>query len=402
VFKTVATALVLSMALASLAGAGDPEVRSLADLLASLESSNYQVRRKAVLAVKGRAEPALLDRVLAMAMQDPHPNIRGYCAEVLAGFQDPRVFDVLAAIASETKVGPREQALVALGRLGDARAYPILMKGLHAGRGVRGYAARGLGLLGDVRAFDSVASVYAKNLDDPYLNDMAPGALVLLDKQRGLTLLRASFTTVVPGARWGIARELGRHPDAKTRDLMLAQLPKGGDEAIRNVAIHVLTKLADPKSLEGLLQAFRDHRASRGALAAALGRIGDARAVPVLLPALREAKVGSVKNALMGALGRIGDRRAVVTLIPFLDDPQFAAQDIRRSSVAGFPLNVHVCGVALWAVRTILDGKEPFTLATLVRFPERPAGRVVVDGIANLKRWWADHEKDAQFRLDDE
>ncbi len=400
VFKTITAVLLMSAAVASLACADDAEVRSLADVLASLESSNYQVRRKAVLAVEGRSESVLLDRVLAMAKNDPHPNIRGYCAQVLGTFDDPRVFDVLAAMAAEATPGPREHALVALGRLGDVRAYPILLKALDAGRGVRGYAARGLGLLGDRRAFEPVASMYAAHLDDPYLNDMAPEALVLLDEQRGLALLRKSFTTVVPVARWGIARVLARHPAEATRELMLNQLHKGGDEALRNVAIYVLAELADPKSLEGVLQAFRDHPASWGALAGALGRIGDKRAVSVLLPALRASKIGSVKNQLIAALGRIGDRRAVATLMPFLDDPMFVAQDRRRSSISGFPLNMHVRGVALWAVRKILDGKEPFALETLVRFPERPAGKDVANGIAKLKTWWPDHEKDEAFRIE--
>jgi len=54
------------------------EERSKNDLLAALSDPSYQVRRKAVLAVEGRKEPELLDRLLEIAEFDPHANIRGY------------------------------------------------------------------------------------------------------------------------------------------------------------------------------------------------------------------------------------------------------------------------------------------------------------------------------------
>jgi len=394
----VATVLV-SLLWPGAARADEGSKRSEAELLAALANPNYQVRRKAVLAVEGRTESGLLEQVLQMARTDPHPNIRAYTADVLSTFEDPRIFDVLAAMAKESLPGPQEHAFMGLGRHGDPRAYAILIRGLEAGRGRRGYAAKGLGLLGDARAFETIAAAYRKYPDDPYLNYMAPTALVQLDKTRGLAFCRECFVTLPAVARPGLARELGRHASEETRKLMLAQLRSAKDANVRGHAIAVLTQLADPKSADGLLADFRDHPESRAAVAEALGRLEERRAVAPLLAALSEETKGHARNVYIAALGHIGDRRAVRALIGLLDDTGFAAQPRTFSSILRFPWNLETRGAALWAIRTLVDGSAPFDLETLVTFPRRPLAPKFVRAIAELKTWWAAHKDDKKFRI---
>ena len=99
-YDRVMRTTVIPILLAGAALAGQEE-RPVADLLAALADPGSQVRRQAVLAVQGRPEPELPDRLLEMAEADPHPNIRADCADVLGTFTDERIYPLLVSMATE-------------------------------------------------------------------------------------------------------------------------------------------------------------------------------------------------------------------------------------------------------------------------------------------------------------
>lgn len=344
------------------------ENRSKKELLAALASPNYQVKRKAVLAVEGRTEPELLDRLLAVATSDPNSNIRGFAAEVLGTFRDPRVFPVLARMAQEEEYGTRTSAYVGLGKLGDPRGRRVLLDGLAAGRGLRGYAAQGLGLLGDPEGFGPVARAYLKHTDDPYLVELAPEALVRILKPDGLAFLRKQFVALPRHARPAVARVLGRHPDEKTRRLMEGLL-KSDDRTVRLPAIQVLSAFADRKSTPALLAHLARTPEDRTEVIEALGRARDPQAAAPLLATLKKEGDLVAKMRLIEALGRVGDKRAIDVLKPMLHDTTLLPQPRGISAVYGFPWSTRVHAAAAWAVLTIRDGKEPFPVADLSVFP---------------------------------
>ncbi|MBZ0286924.1 MAG: HEAT repeat domain-containing protein [Anaerolineae bacterium] len=79
-------------------------------------------------------------------------------------------------------------------------------------------------------------------------------------------------------------------------------------------------------AMDTLVQHIRhEHSRARHNVVHALGKLGDAQAVPHLIAATRDADA-SVRLKATYALGQIGDERAIDALIDRLDDP---AQDIQ-------------------------------------------------------------------------
>jgi hypothetical protein len=110
-----------------------------------------------------------------------------------------------------------------------------------------------------------------------------------------------------------------------------------------------------------------------------------------LAAALTAEKHGAAKIGMIAALGRIGDDRAIPALIPLLDDATYVPQPDRISAIWGFPWNVHVHATAVWAILTLKDGTEPFPVDDLMAFGRRgkPAPRIAAD-VGAIKAWWAE------------
>ena len=95
----------------------------------------------------------------------------------------------------------------------------------------------------------------------------------------------------------------------------------------RTSAAWALGKIGDERAVPGLLRALRDEEAGvSGAAAWALGQIGDESTVPELLKALRDEETG-VRSAAARALGWIGDECAMPELLKALHDAGLYPRD---------------------------------------------------------------------------
>lgn len=420
-------AVFLIAALVSSASAEEPPAADR--LLRGLGARSYQLRRKAVLRCEGRNEAVLLERLLVMARSDAHPNIRGYVAQALATWKDDRVFGLLVEMARTEDVGPRRDACVALGTRGDVRALPVLLEVL-ADRNARAYAAKGLGLLGDAKAFEPVAKLLREHHADAYVGELAPFALLALDAEKGRTALLDLFPTVGAGARASLVRALGTTRDRVVAEAMLGHLG-ASDDSLRRSAIRLaglagdsdtarrllghleqaagdraftaeaLGSLGDPGAVRALVEVLgaSGTGGARAACARALGRIGDARAVAPIVRALRREKNARAANRQIEALAALGDPRAIADLIALLDSDLVCRQPRTISSIRSFPWNSTAARAALWAVRTIRDGKPPHGLDQVSGFPTPPPPHP--DDLAAVRAWWKEHGKDARYRLPD-
>ena len=420
-------ALVLALCLPAALLSAEEAERTVEDLLKSMRASDYQTRRRAVLAVKGRSESPLLERVLELAEKDPHQNIRAYAAEVLADSQDERVFHLLARMVAKDDYGPRTKALIALGQQGDPRAYGILLDHLKTRNAA--YAVKGLGLLGDTRAFEPVRKAYLAGLKDAYMSEFGPTALLALDAQAAETLLLDVLNEGEGHSRWSIARALQGRPTKRVRDAMLSHLASE-DEKLRHLAIGVLGHVGGDRETDALLQHFETKEKDRAWVAAALGemkakdatptlitllesesveerasaakalaRIRDARSLRPLLKALGKEPEARIRVRMLEALGRLGDERAVSSLVPLLDDDSYSKQPMRFSRILPWPWNTQVSTAALWALRTILDGKVPVGPEALTSFPDPRAPAWVKETLPAFRRWWEAHKGEARYHF---
>ncbi len=155
---------------AALAAIGDAAIPSL---LAELKSPEWLVRLHAVEALGKTKSPAAVEPLLSALFNDSDTAIKEDAIRALGQIGDGRAFEFLVQVMKEP--GLRPLAVEALGRLGDSRAVPVLIKVLRgedrpaqsrivAGCGdkwdeemvTRVAAVRALGQIGDDQAIPSL------------------------------------------------------------------------------------------------------------------------------------------------------------------------------------------------------------------------------------------------------
>jgi len=120
-----------------------------------------------------------------------------------------------------------------------------------------------------------------------------------------------------PEVRKAAAAALGRIGDVRAVEPLVAAL-QDEDDWVGGQAALALGSTGDPRAVSPLIAALREgQRLTRSAAADALGSIGDARAVGPLIDALGDSPADMYAAK---ALGEIGDARAVGPLISALED----------------------------------------------------------------------------------
>ncbi len=189
---------------------------------------------------------------------------------------------------------------------------------------VRENAMRALGHIGDARAIDPIFEIAADRGYD-YTYTAANALVAIGDSASALARLDAPDTYRRQVAAQ-VLSELGVHGAVPA----LLRMAGGSDYPEAQAAVEALGELGDPSAVEPLAELLRlpaPHRTSPIALIEALGRIGDPRAVDVLL---EEGARSSFNHHVAEALGRIGDARAVDFLLELLStgglDAGYAAE----------------------------------------------------------------------------
>ena len=403
--------------------------RDAAHILAELREPGFAVRRDAVRACHGRHEPELLDALRHLVRHDPHPTIRAFAVNALSANRVPDLFAVASeALAREPDTYPGEAAIRALGACGDRRAFDLLvaqLEGRHAGR-----AALSLGAVGDARAFDPVATLLERDLERDgrarHDAEQAARALTMLDTDRGVDALLARFRD---GARWAavVAPALAEQPLPRVRKAMLAALDTT-DPWTRRAAARVLEGVVDATCMGKLLDVFEHDPDMIVAIAPVLGRSGFAPAagplcarllveenterrlaVAAALRGLSDPAIGldllralarelddRVRVQIVAALGKQGNVRVVAALMKLVDDPTFTDQPLELSTILGFPHNVRLGDVAVWAVAMLVEGKVDFGVEELSSFRQRISHAECAATRLRLQAWWktvADRER---------
>lgn len=292
--------------------------------------------------LRGPAVERALTRLLGSA--DAHHE----AIEAVVRF-GPQMVDRLVGQLQAEDLDTRRAAVVALGRIGDARAVAPLAALLDADEELRVPTAGALARLGGPLAFRPLlrllgdANVSVRHAAIAALNsighpDMAAEIRRLLDSDD--RNLRESAVK--------IAGYFGFEACADG----LFRCCRDEDEAVRTAALEHLGYLDDPRALPLLVDAlFRDTPRARAGAAQALGyvdtpastvalltaiadedpwvryfsaislgRRGDASAIPVLHRLLANDGAQHVRIAAAEALGRIGGDSAARLLAPFADD----------------------------------------------------------------------------------
>jgi HEAT repeat protein len=124
------------------------------------------------------------------------------------------------------------------------------------------------------------------------------------------------------------------------------------DPGARSQAAAALGEIGDPRAVEPLIAALGDtHSAVQQAAASALGQIKDVRAVEPLLATLKDP-ASNVRNGAARVLGVIGDARAVGPLIAAITDKD---SDVRSWAVYALEL---IGSPGVEALNAALESKD--------------------------------------------
>ena len=315
--------------------------RAVGPLIAALADKDSEVVERAAWALgvlnDRRAVEPLIAVLGNVGRPVPAPPAGQGAASFLLPFSRPRAVD-------------RMRAAWALGVLGDPRAAKPLLAALDCGDSdVRESAALALA---DIRDADItkplVELLTGINSDQRSVAAIALGRI-------GDPQVVPALVAVLVGEGEVVDREaaeaLGRIGDRRAVEPLIAALGRDwfSDEAV----VKALARIGDGRAVGPLLAAFAAENGRRSEIAEALGVLGTPHAVGPLMRALQEDKEDEVRCAAAAALGEIGDPRAVPALITALEDED---SGVRRT--AAWTLGLMGRAEAAPAIRRQLEDYE--------------------------------------------
>ncbi|MDX1967662.1 MAG: HEAT repeat domain-containing protein [Planctomycetaceae bacterium] len=298
-----------------------PEDRSFADRAAELEQQAPIV-----------AEPAALKEVLGKSRLKkfagqiekkngegkPEAELRRKAILDLAETLDARATALLIGLASDYWISVREAVAEGLGVLRDPQGVPTLIRLLgDEVPDVKRDAVVSLGKVGDARAVRPLLDVA---LQEPLFRFTAGEAIAKIGKAAVPVLLQI-LQEDDAGRTLEAIIVLGRIKDPSAAEPIAAMLSHRFT-IVRSHAVESLGLIGDPKSATPLIRMLSDPDAIvRAQTAAALQKVGDKRAVPGLLKLLAENDLDVCTRAA-ATLGELGERQAAPGLLPLLERPE--------------------------------------------------------------------------------
>ncbi len=318
------------------------------NLLDALDEQTVENLRPLAL-VLGWLEGAAVEHALTRLLG--RSDARNEIVEALVR-HGSRVTDLLIEQLDAEDLEIRRSAIVALGRIGDARATPALVQILDADAELIIPAASALAKLGDRRAFDALLNLIGDA--DAAVRQAVIGALNSLGVPEMPARIIPLLDDEDPNVRESAVKIAGYFGYPECADLLLERC-RDEDERVRRAAIEHLPYLEDARVVDTLVHALRQETPKvRAAAAGAMAHVESAETVPYLVDALkdedlwvryfaarslgqREAeesidalahvaqadKFNHVRIAALNALGHIGGERAAAIAASFVeaDDP---------------------------------------------------------------------------------
>jgi len=337
----------LSRAVINPAGA-----QNLLDALGGADSGDLRPLALVVGWLEGAAVERALTRLLG------RPDVRGEVVEALVR-HGPRVTELLIEQLGSEDLEVRKSAVVALGRIGDARAVDALAELLDDDAELVVAAADALAKIGDRRSFDPLLALVGDS--HAAVRQAAVGALNSLGAPEMPGRVLPLLGDPDPNVRESAVKIAGYFGYAECADILIERCDDE-DERVRRAAVEHLPYLEDERATPTLVRALRDgtpkvRAAAAGALALAegrevaaaliealadedswvryfaarsLGRRQAAESTGALAGLVRDDKSNHVRIAAVEALGHIGGDDAVRVVAPLAgsDEP-----DLVRSAL---------------------------------------------------------------------
>jgi len=275
-------------------------LKDVPELIVKLSRESAEVEEAVRKAHAGVGKEAV-SRLNGALAKDAETKAR--VREALAGL-DAQAVPLLIKALDDAHL--RQGVVYALGRIGDMRAAPHLIRLLSdRDEELRAEVAAGLGGIKDPKAAAALAGALRDRSD--FVRENARLALVEIGAPAIPVLINA-LREKNAGLREQIFMTLTAIGGAAVQDL--AGLLKGGDEDLRRRAAAALGKIKDPVAAPALAGALKDKDAgTRSAAARSLGEMKAFGAISALVAALGDRNK-DVENAAGTALASLGEPAA--------------------------------------------------------------------------------------------
>jgi len=362
----------------ALAASGSAAIGPLA---AALQRPDPATRLAAAQALGATRVPGAV-RPLVIALHGSDELTRMDAAEALGRTAQAEAVDPLVASLSDPSTLVRARAAEALGRLKDARAVEPLIRALSdADSYVRVSAAAALGEFGDPRAIGPLVAnlgdceITVVGEEDFSVTCWAAESLAKYGAPAVGPLVHALRDARVSTAA---AYGLGKIGTPAVKALVAAL--GDPDPHVQGGAAFALGQMRARAAVEPLLAVAQQGGSARHNVVRALGRIGGARAVPVLAGMLRDRE-GRLRKVAARALVDIGDRDGIMALKEA--DPAIVAE---------------LCSLI---IQKGLPGTEAMLISSFQKAPNlRMAERFIESGNQQLESvaWkWVGKQKDLRL-----
>ena len=252
---------------------------------------------------------------LIEALGDENDDVCSHAIRALGQIGDSRATGPLVAFLKEPRVGPFgrtgvgvDETIDALGRIGDPEGVDMLIRMLESRpEDYRAQAAKALGMSGDPRAIKPLVNALPERLGLDCITPTEDGPCGMALRKFGPAAVGPLLELLARAGRKGLGDD---------------------DLAYRcEAAIGVLAAIGDARAVAPLIEILGERDPvvrfeCREAAARALGTLGDRRATPALIAALRDEWSGSLEVAAAGALGELGDERAIGALQAAFEDEE--------------------------------------------------------------------------------
>ena len=285
-------------------------------LLNALEDHNFYVRRAAINAI-GKLGISDMGPILLPFLDTSDPRIRRTTITALQRLHTTEAIPQMAAMLEEYMVAPHQRDIptvktlvVALGKLKAKAAVPVLIRVVRGYVGVRSLAAKALGKIGDPQA----GPVLQAALEDRSAN-LRLAALKSLGRLKyrpAAPTVRKYLSSPDPRMRRTATLAIGYLEDATAVDQLLSIAREDGSSLVRPAAVQALGRVGNERIIPELLPLVEDTNAYlRAALAETLTALaidGEEPAVRAALKRLAEDQVEHVAKAAQSALIALDDR----------------------------------------------------------------------------------------------
>lgn len=300
------SALVRRAAVTVLADVTDPRAR--AALVRAANDEDLEVRHFALRMVGSMSDISELEPLIN-ALSNRDTALRKTAAEVLSGMEADRVVPSLLSALKKDAYGDVSRTL---GRIGDKRAVEPLLLTLETATYVSRQAAlEALGSIADHRALPA----FLKAMDDDTtgVREAAVRGLDKLTAPESIPRLIEALTDPAPTVREGASLAL-EHMGALVIQAMLPSL-ESPDWRIRLNTVQILGRIGDVRAVEVLLRKLHDPAGNVcGAVISELKRLMDPRCIGWLLRAL-EDRDSYVRENVADLLMQLGDSFTLPRLV---------------------------------------------------------------------------------------